>query len=62
MASEQVTSIISKKAIDTLKEVQTQLEIMRNCELELNKLGVEIKNFNIEFTKFQFQDDFLEIT
>ena len=56
MESKQVTSIISEKAIAILKEVQKQLEIMRNDELELNKLGIKI-----EVIKFQFQDGFLEI-
>ena len=52
MAKERITSIVNQKTISALEGVQKQLEIMRNCELELNKLGIEIKNFNIGFSNF----------
>ena len=52
---EVITSIVSNNAIEKLKEVQMQLEIMRNCELELNRLGMEI-----EIKEVKLRDDFFE--
>lgn len=53
---EQITSIVGSNAIKKLKQVQKHLEIMCNCETELNKLGIFI-----EFTKVKVRDDFFEI-
>jgi hypothetical protein len=44
---EQTTTLISPKIIEKLNILQKQLEIMRDCELELHKIGVKIKTLQL---------------
>ena len=48
-------SIISPKTIETLEQIKKQLDLMCECEKELNRLGIDIV-----LIEFKARDSFLK--